>query len=144
MVKIANAPRPKDQREDYRFFKETKSGDKFKSLAETDIVGINPVLKVSVSQVDAEGKAMVDTDGNAIVSWHSHTFTPIELEDPDFDPEKRLTFVLTTIIEAYQTAKNNREKIDKLKAAWTGTKALDMTLLPIVDNVNSDNLVLPE
>ncbi len=82
MTKIANAPRPKDQRDAYRFFKETESGQEFKSLVVTDSVGGDPILKVSVSKVDENGKAVLDEKGEPIVVWHSHTFTPGELQNP--------------------------------------------------------------
>lgn len=132
MVKIVNAARPKGQREEYRFFKETESGQEFKSLAETGVAGNDPVLKVSVSQVDADGNAMVDADGIAIVAWHSHTFTPVELENPAFNAEERLAAILTTSIGAYQVAKKSREKVDALKAAWGGAKALKLTVPPTI------------
>lgn len=131
MTKIINATRPAGQRVEYRFFKDTDTSRTFKAMAQfEEILGAAPVMKLSISEVDAAGTAIKDEAGEAIVFWHSHTFTEVELKDPTFNAEARSAAMLTAAIGNQEVVRAGREKLQSLKTIWPTPSAINTTPPP--------------
>lgn len=128
MTRLVNAIRPAGVSPDYRFVRDADTGRLFKAqhhMEETP--GRDPVLKLSIAEVDEDGKALriAGTDEPEIV-WHSHTFTPTELASPEFDVEKRVSAMLYTAIEDRDRRAAARQALSGLTDKWGGTKGLEL------------------
>lgn len=125
MAHLVNALRPDGQSADYRFVHDTEADRTYKvkqTLDETP--GRDPVLKLSISEVDAAGQAvrLTETDEPEII-WQSHTFTPTELADPEFDIEKRVSAMLYTAVEERERRNAARLVLADLAGTWGGEPA---------------------
>jgi hypothetical protein len=133
MPKLTKIKRPDGQAEHYRFFKNMDSSRHWKVkmdfreaaapavASEQELAPANFALCVSASPVEdlTTGKAMRDGKGRAIVtdSW-THTFTEVEMKNPDFDPEARMMDIITKRVEAGEALLNADNKIKSLMDAW--------------------------
>ncbi len=128
-VKLKNAPRPKDQAADYRFVVNEATGRSFKAKHELRSSGAGrPILVVTISPVDEEGRALLNEGGLPDVASHSHEFTEVELSGP-FDIEARVASILATAIAAKEIDLSGRAAIRQLSEKWTGTAALKLEVL---------------
>jgi hypothetical protein len=111
------APHPEGQREDYLFV--TDGEQTFKALMEQCMAdGNQPALIISLAPVDAEGKALKLENGEADVIRHSHTFTDVELGDPDFDRDARIAEILSVLAQRKRREMAAREQIAAMGDAW--------------------------
>ncbi|MBA2720570.1 MAG: hypothetical protein H0U52_15215 [Chloroflexi bacterium] len=133
MAQLENEARPEGQREEYRFIRNAESGRTFKVLPHfEEAPGCPPTLKLSLSEVDDSGKAIVAEEGiEPELFWHSHTFNDIELEDPDFDIESRIAAMLYAAVENHETKLKGREEVaGMIEGKWKGRASLDLTPPP--------------
>ncbi len=142
MTKLVNSIRPSGQRDDYRFVKDNDTGRIFKALVHfEETEGYDPVVKVSIAEVDEDAHAIKRPDGTPVLVWHSHTFTPVELEDPDFDAEHRVSAMLYTAIAADEARRLARTKIGGLADKWKGRKGLDLAPPPPSVTPDADSTI---
>jgi hypothetical protein len=128
MPKIVNIPRPASQSSEYRFLKNTDTNNNFKVKHELRTnPRAEPMLAVSVSQVDTDGKAIVDANGEPLIYWHTHAFTPVELTDLDFNAETRLAIILDTAIAEKERELTARKNLDALSAKWNTATPLKLS-----------------
>ncbi len=126
-INLENAPRPDGQRDYYRFFRNAETGQAYKAKHEprTAFDG-SPALCISVSPVDAEGKALRDPRGEPDVYYLTHTFTAVELADPDFNLEERVSAILHTAIGAKEEQLGVRTALVDLGSIWSSSKPIPL------------------
>lgn len=119
MPDIIKIQRPAGQSEEYRFYVNQDTENEFKakqSLEEN--IAKQPVIKLSVSQVDEDGHALVDEVGDPIITTHSHVFTETELSDPTFDPATVVQQIMEQVIVTAEISMDNRKKLAAVALEW--------------------------
>lgn len=127
MPELKTIQRPTGQREEYLFIQNVGTSRRFKVRKELrpNIVG-QLSLSVTLSPVDAKGKALLDPAGNPDVTPHSHTFTAVELSDPNFDAEARVAEVIDSLVTEKEAELIGREAVKAVAEGW-GTGGIDLS-----------------
>lgn len=131
MTRLTHLERPANQRADYRFVKDEDSGRRFKVLAHfVDEAGREPELKLSIAEAGEDGHALVgEGQEEPELAWHGHVFRAVELEDPAFDVEARVSAMLHTAVEAREKRIGAKtEIVGLIERKWKGRAA--MALVP--------------
>lgn len=127
MPQLKTTKRPAGQSDAYLFVEDTGSGARFKAARASSLAADgSPAITVSLSPVDAQGKALLDAAGAPDVSTLTHTFTDEELRDPAFDAEARVSEMLAQLAADKQAVRSAREKVLALEGKW-GSAAIDLS-----------------
>lgn len=128
MARVTLMPRPHGQSEEYRFFKNAETGTTFKAkqaLAKNMLD--QPMLRLSLSEIGSDGKAVLDENGNVPVYWWTHVFTQDELASPTFDPETALAEALDAAVNDKERDVLSRKRLDEMSAKWKTNEPLAVT-----------------
>lgn len=132
MAHIEVIAKPRDANERYQFFHNRETGNKWKASVEIkdadamlfDDLEVAPTtiaVTVIVSPIEDNGKALRDAqDRPIIIDSVTHTFTPVEMENPDFNPEARILRMIAERVELGETKLRGNEKIKKFVDKWGG------------------------
>ena len=119
------------EKTDYQFFKDDagalwKASVTLKTarepmLGQADVEAAPSELAVAVtvSPVDADGKALRENDKPIIVDTHTHTFTNVEMQEPDFDPSERIMRIVAERVHAGKARVTGVEAIRALTDRWS-------------------------
>jgi hypothetical protein len=121
---------PANAGEQYQFFNNTETGQLWKASVElkvarratvNDIDGAPTEMAVTVivSPVDKDGKALREDDKPIIIDAHTHTFTSVEMQEPDFDPTKRILNIVAERIHVGEARLTGVDKLNTLAEDWT-------------------------
>ena len=111
---ISITDRPEGQREDYLFF--TFADRTFKALHEVRTNdAAQPVVVLSIAPTDDAGHALSLPNGEPDVTWHSHTFTEVELSEEGFDLGQKITGFISAMAD-----RKNREIAARASLAGVG------------------------
>lgn len=115
MAKVKSIARPKGQSPDYKFFKNDETGSTFKAkVAQDENIAKQPVIRVSVSQTDATGKAILAEGATEPdIVWHTHVVTQEEMRDPSFDPDARFAAIMDAVITDQENIMRSKEKLNR-------------------------------
>lgn len=127
-MKITSVGAPTGADSRYQFFKDD-NGQMWKATAERKVARLALVdgvdaapaelaITVTVSPVDADGKALRDGDKPIIIDSHTHTFNDTELTQPGFDPVARVTAIVAQRIELGQARLGGHKAVDDFVATW--------------------------
>lgn len=133
MAHIEVIGKPKGASERYQFLKNKETGREWKALldlrtarpamtteADVELAPAELAVTVTVSPVDARGKALRE-DGKPIVidSW-THTFTSTEMLTPDFDPEKRIMEIVAERVHIGEARLKGQDQLKEFVGKWGG------------------------
>jgi len=120
----------------YQFFKNNVTGHLWKAkinvmpafapMIDGDVEAAPTQLAVSVtvSIVNAEGKTLLEDGKPIIMSPHLHTFTEVEMNEPDFDPIIRVMKIIAERIHIGEGRIEAVKKINALGEAFKSKKTL--------------------
>jgi hypothetical protein len=115
---------------DYQFFKNNSTGQLWKAKAnilpahapmingDVEAAPTQLAVSVTVSPIDEEGKALREDDKPIILDVHMHTFTQVEMADPDFDPSKRVMQIVAERVHVGEARLDAVKKIKQLGDNW--------------------------
>lgn len=105
VVKPIAAPAGADTK--YQFFVNETTGQKWKatvelrpvrqamlSQADIETAPAEMAVAITVSPIDDEGNALREDDKPIIIDTHVHSFTHVEMSEPEFDPVKRVMKII--------------------------------------------------
>lgn len=140
MAYIETIAKPRGANERYQFFKNKDTGNEWKAavvLKNADAplidgnVNVAPTtlaVTITVSPTKDNGKALRDNEDRPIIidSW-THTFTAIEMEAPDFDPQARIVGIIAERIELGETKLKGNKIIKNVLDRWGGKTKIKAT-----------------
>lgn len=116
---LTNKERPEGQREDYLFVRSVESGREFKALVAIDRTQQrDPVLKLSISEVGDDGKALRDEAGQTDIYRISHTVTQAERDAEGFDLTQTAQQLLAASVERFEEQDGALAAAKQLAAGW--------------------------
>lgn len=119
MPKLKKTARPAGQSAEYLFVENQDSGRRFKVKQELRTTAAGQLnLSVTLSPVDADGKALLDPAGSPDVTPHSHTFTQVELSDPAFDAEARVAEIIDGLVSSKEAEIKGRDAVAGVVSKW--------------------------
>lgn len=128
MAKLQHRRRPNGQRGDYMFVGNAETGTRFKVLHELrQAQNGDPVLVLSISPVNAAGKALRKAEDVPDVKWHTRTLTEAELSDPAFSVEAVVARLLVEMVDEKEIELSNRARALAIGESW-GTKAFKLAV----------------
>ena len=95
-----------------------RGGQAFLSRADVEAAPTTLAISVTVSPVDAEGKALRENDLPIIIDSLTHTFTPVEMAEPDFDPMNRVMKIVAERVDLGEIRLAGASKILDIEGIW--------------------------
>lgn len=118
LAAIVPIARPEGQRKDYRFYKSDK-GTSFKATFEmNETLSRDPVINVTISKVGADGKAILNNEGEVELFTQSHTFTITERSSEGFDLPSRVNEIMATLVAQTENQIASKEAIQNIDSWW--------------------------
>lgn len=119
MANIVAMARPDAQSEEYRFFVNNDTGNKFKAkqIITTNESG-EPLVSITVSQIDVDGKAILDETGKALIVSTTHILTQYERTKADFNADALVLNIVEKTVEAKELDTKARKSIADLAKTW--------------------------
>jgi len=117
------------EKTDYQFFK-SDSGQVWKASVvimpahapvidgDVEAAPTQLAVKVVVSPVDESGKALREDEKPIIVDAHLHTFTQVEMAEPDFDPIERVMKIVVERVHVGEARLGAVKKINSIADDW--------------------------
>lgn len=137
MAHIEVISKPKGASERYQFFNNKETGKAWKAAidlrvarpaytAEADIetAPAELAVTVTVSPIDANGKALREDDKPIIIDSLTHTFTTEEMLDPAFDPQARVMAIVAERVHIGEARKQGNDKLKEFVGKWGGATKL--------------------
>ena len=124
--------------EQYQFFKNVETGQLWKAtidlkvarrpqVNDLDAAPSEMAVTVVVSPCDANGKVLREDEAPIIVDAHTHTFTNVEMQEPDFDPAVRIGKIVAERIHAGTARLTGISKLNTLAEDWNKKAKLKLT-----------------
>lgn len=118
--------KPKGYTGDSKFFTNPETGRDWKAklvVNESSTIeggaATQIAVTVTVSPVDANGKALTEDDRPIIIDSWTHTFNTAEMAAPDFDPQERILDIIDERVKAGEGRVEGVNKIRNLVTDWS-------------------------
>jgi len=134
----------------YQFFKNNETGHMWKAKIEI-LSAFSPMIggdveaaptqlaiSVTVSIVNAEGKTLLEDGKPIILPPHLHTFTEVEMNEPDFDPTIRLMKVIAERVHIGEGRLQAVKKINALGEVFKSKQTLKADKFTFTEPKNPD------
>lgn len=128
-IEVIAAPADYDKT-NYQFFRNKSTGRVWKASSvlqqafspmingDIEAAPTQLAVQITVSPVDDNGKALRENDKPIIMDVHSHTFTTVEMSEPDFDPINRMLAIVAERIHVGEARLEGINKLNEINDAW--------------------------